>query len=350
MGDESGIERPGLTRGKSVPPTWRRRVLRTAAVAAGIPLVALAAFAWMARGPFVLSVPDVETRAADPARLEKTVRYLSEQCVPRNHRAPANLELAASFIEASFREGGDEPRFHDYKLMEASFRNVFVRRPGSDPAAGIVVVGAHYDTYGSTPGADDNASGVAVLLELARLTSGTNHRRTLILVAFATEEPPFFGTEDMGSVRFARMLKEEGDEVHVMVALDLVGVFCDEPGCQPYPFPGMSLFYPSRGNFIAVTGDLSQGGAIALVKRGIAASDAVPVLSFRAPLSWGFVDLSDHSSFWREGWPAVLVTNTGMLRNTRYHGPEDTAETLDYVRMGHVVQGLQGVLELADRD
>lgn len=327
---------------------WRGRILRAAAVAFGIVMAVVLAFAWMARGPFVLRAPHVDTLPGDPARLEGTVRFLSEQCVPRSTRAPANLERAAAFVEQAFRDGGDAPESQVYTLREGTFRNVLVRRPGSDPAAGIVVIGAHYDAYMRTPGADDNASGVAVLLELARLTAGKPHRRTLILAAFSTEEPPFFRTSDMGSAKLAEGLSKAGERVHLMVALDLVGVFCDEPGCQPYPFPSMSLFYPSRGNFIAVTGDMSSGRAIRDVKRGIASAGVLPVVSFRGPREIGYVDLSDHSSFWNAGYPAVLVTNTAMLRNPRYHGDDDTADTLDYARMGRVVQGLQGVLAVAD--
>lgn len=304
--------------------------------------------AWLLRGPFVVRTPRIATVAGDPARLEAIVRYLAVDCVPRSHLNPANLERAADFIEKRFRDSGDSPHSLVYTLREGTFRNVIVRREGSEPELGMVVIGAHYDAYMHTPGADDNASGVAVLLELARLTAGQPHERTHLFVAFATEEPPFFGTADMGSAHLARSLVEGGEAVHLMVALDMVGHFCDEPGCQPYPFAGMGLVYPSRGNYLAVTGHLGAGAWIREAKRGIAAAHSIPVVSFRSPRAFGYTDLSDHSSFWDAGLPGVLVTDTAMLRNPRYHRPADTPDTLDYARMGQVIQGLQALLTLAD--
>ena len=315
---------------------------------AGILGLAFLIGAWSCRGPFVLRAPKVATLAGDPARLEATTRFLSQDCVPRSYRTLANLEKAAAFIEAAFRESGDDPRRQEYAVREGTFANVIVTRPGGDPSLPVVVVGAHYDAFGRTPGADDNASGVAVLLELARLTKDVPHRRTHVFAAFSTEEPPFFGTTDMGSARLAEKLKADGTRVTLMVALDLVGFFCDEPGCQPYPFAAMSVVYPSRGDFIAVTGDMSSGAAIALCKRGIASAKSIPVVSFRAPRALGYTDLSDHSSFWDAGFPGVLVTDTDMLRNPRYHGDDDLPATLDFGRMAAVVEGLQGVLQVAD--
>lgn len=324
------------------------RLLRTLAVVAALPLIGLLALCLVARGPFVPRARKVPTQPASVDRMREVVRVLAVDCAPRSVRDTAKLDRAATFVERSFRDGGDAPERMEYELREGRFRNVLVTRAGSEPALPVVVIGAHYDACGSTPGADDNASGVAALLELARLTRGLPHRRTWIFAAFSTEEPQFFGTRDMGSARLAEKLQQDGVRVHLMVALDMVGTFCDEPGCQTYPFPGLSAIYPSRGNYVAVVGDMGGGGAIALTKRGLLAAGVVPVVSFRGPRSAGWIDLSDHSSFWATGSPAVLVTDTALLRNPRYHGALDTPETLDYERMSHVVRALQGVLGVAD--
>jgi len=152
----------------------------------------------------------------------------------------------------------------------------------------------------------------------------------------------------MGSARFAQDLVARGEPIELMVAIEMVGCFRDERGSQPYPFPGMSLMYPSRADFVAVTSDMGSSGAISLVKRGLLASGALPVVSFRAPRSFGWIDLSDHEPFVELEVPAVMVTDTGPLRNRAYHGALDTAESLDYERMALVVRGLQGVLAVAD--
>ena len=221
-------------------------------------------------------------------------------------------------------------------------------RRGSDPDLGAIVIGAHYDAYGEMPGADDNASGVAVLLELTRTLPDQAPRRTWIFVAFANEEPPFFTTEDMGSHHFVRKLIDEGTPVELMIALDLVGYFSDEAGSQRVPLSLLRLYYPSTGNFIGIVGDTGSGRWIRRVKRGMRSANALPVLSFRAPTWVPGVDWSDHYWFRQLGLPGVLVTDTAMMRTPHYHRATDTPETLDYQRMAAVVQALHGVLQESD--
>jgi Zn-dependent M28 family amino/carboxypeptidase len=272
------------------------------------------------------------------------VERLCTEFTPRSYRHIENLDRAAAWIEEEFRAAGLEVLTQDYEVREDRYRNVIAVRRGVEERDSVMVIGAHYDAYGDFPGADDNASGLAVLLELARTLPADPPRRTQYLVAFSTEEPPFFGSDDMGSYRFAKSLREEGRRVVIMVALDLVGRFSDEPGSQKMPFPGLGLLYPDRGNFVAVVGDLRSGSAIKRVRSGMLATGALPVRSFRAPAAMPGVHWSDHSSFRRFDMPSVLVTDTAYLRNPDYHTRDDTPDTLDYERMAKVVTALHGVL------
>lgn len=324
---------------------WKT-ILRGLVVAA-VTLVFLGCLlAILITGPVVVRVQRTEPNVdPSPARLRADVSRLCEEFNPRGYRQTGNLDRAAEWIAGEFERAGLQVEFQDYVLPEGRYRNVVAVRQGREASDSVLVIGAHYDAYGDLPGADDNASGVAVLLELARTLPRAAPRRTQYLVAFSTEEPPFFGTEAMGSFRFARSLREKGLRVELMVALDLVGRFSDEPGSQRFPLPGLGLLYPDRGNFIAVVGDLASGSAIKRVRSAMQATQALPVHSLRGPAALQGVRWSDHDSFRRLNMPAVLVTDTAYLRNLDYHTAEDTPDKLDYERMSRLVVALHGVLQ-----
>ncbi|HKQ63062.1 MAG TPA: M28 family peptidase [Candidatus Polarisedimenticolaceae bacterium] len=328
-----------------------RRLARSLIVT-GVALAFLYALAGiLLTGPIVVTPPEVTLRIEpDAERLRQSVATLCGELAPRDYRHPDSLARTAEWIAARLGESGLPVELQEYTLREGRFRNVIAVRRGSDPSAGAVVVGAHYDAYGGFPGADDNASGVAVLLELVRTLPTWVPRETQYFVAFDAEEPPFFGTGDMGSARFARLLLERGVDVQLMVALDMVGYYSDEPGSQRFPLPVLRLFYPSRGNFLAVVGDTRSGRWIQRVKSAILATRALPVESFRAPRWVAGVDWSDHASFRDVGLPGVLVTDTAYQRYAHYHAPTDTPERLDYARMARVVLGLHGVLREPEPD
>ena len=215
-----------------------------------------------------------------------------------------------------------------------------------------MIVGAHYDTCLAYPGADDNASGVAALLELSRRLHGSRHDRTIRLVAFANEEPPYFkDPETMGSSVYARMLRAQGREVVAMLSLESIGYFSDEPGSQRYP-PIVAALYPKTGNFIAVVGKNRSRPLIRAVVDGLGRHGRVPVESIAAPATITGIDWSDHWSFWQEGWAnAVMITDTAVYRNLHYHEPTDTPDTLDYERLAWVVVALDGTIrELAQAE
>lgn len=296
-------------------------------------------------GPVVVRVPAVEVDATpSTARLRTDVERLCGPLSPRDAAHTENLDRAASWIYSEFHEAGLPVEVQRYRIGDRTYQNVIASVEGSDADRGALIVGAHYDAYRELPGADDNASGVAVLLELARTRPRERPRRTWMFVAFSTEEPPHFGSERMGSAHFVRRLVERGTAVDLMVALDGVGRFSDEPGSQRFPLPGVGLLYPSRGDFIAVVGDMGSGAELRRVKTAVLATRSIPIHSFRAPRTVDGVDWSDHLPFRDAGFPAVLVTDTLFARHDDYHAPTDTPDRLDYERMAQVVIGLHGLL------
>ncbi len=298
----------------------------------------------MVTGPVVVRPGLLELDLdVSPERLSSTVKTLCQEFSPRDFEHTENLDRAATWIAERFREAGLEVETQEYVLSEGTYRNVVARRPGSDSTAGVKIIGAHYDAYRDYAGADDNASGVAVLLELTRTLSQDTPRGDQYFVAFSTEEPPFFGSDDMGSHVFASSLVERNVPVDLMVALDLVGYYSDEPGSQHFPVPGLGWLYPSKGNFVAVVGDLASGTWIRRVKREMRSTRAIEVHSFRAPAALAGVDWSDHYSFRKLGLPGVLVTDTAFMRYPHYHTPLDTPDRLDYERMAQLVVALHAL-------
>ncbi len=277
-------------------------------------------------------------------RLRRDVDKLCGEFTPRSFRHTGNLDRAAAWIREELEAAGLDVRIQEYDIGTGRYQNVIAYREGADKEAGATIIGAHYDAFEDFPGADDNASGVAALLELARTLPAGQPRKDQYIVAFSTEEPPFFATSDMGSYRFAKSLKDDGVKVDLMVSLEMVGFFSDEPGSQRFPLPGLKYLYPSTANFIAVVGDLGSGGPIKRTRMGMQAAESIPVHSFRAPGALAGVHWSDHYSFRRLGYWGVMVTDTAFMRNPYYHTAQDTPEKLDYDRMADVVLALHGVL------
>ena len=301
--------------------------------------------------------PDV-----NPARLEAHVKRLSIDFYPRSYDQFSKLERAAQYIYTTFAEIGAEPSFQEVRVDGIHFRNVVARfGPASGP---VVVIGAHYDSHGHayfggradnsyslqthTPGADDNASGVAALLELARLLVQHPPNRSVELVAYTLEEPPYFRTQHMGSAVHARALKNAQREVDLMISLEMVGYFSDDPQSQAYPIAGMKLLYPAEGNFIALAGKFGDFSVMRKAKTLMTGATDLPVFSINAPTSVPGIDFSDHRSYWDEGFPALMVTDTAFYRNPNYHQAGDTYEKLDYRRMAKVVQGVFAVAQQFD--
>jgi Zn-dependent M28 family amino/carboxypeptidase len=215
----------------------------------------------------------------------------------------------------------------------------------------LIVVGAHYDAAGDLPGADDNASGVAGLIELAHLVGRVTLPSRVDLVAFTLEEPAtmdgpglFRGSYGGSAVHVASLLQQNA-QVRIVLNLEMIGFFSDEEGSQRYPMGLMGLLYPSRGDFIAVVGRFGQGDAVRRVKAALRSASPLPVYSMSAPESVQGVDWSDHANYWKAGYKAVMVTDTALYRNRNYHTIRDKPETLDYVRMAHVVSGVLAAVQ-----
>jgi len=283
----------------------------------------------------------------DPAALRVHVETLATRFAPRNFDHPANLDRAAAFLAGELRSAGAAVSEQTYDVEGRRYRNVVARFGPDTPE--IVVVGAHYDTAGDQPGADDNASGVAGLLELARLLAAYPPPLRIELVAYTLEEPPSFRTAQMGSAVHARALAERGAKVRLMISVEMIGAFSDSEGSQEYP-PVIGLFYPSAANFIAVVGKWGQGREVRAVASALRAASPLPVETLTAPTFVTGIDYSDHQSYWAHGYDAVMITDTSFFRNARYHTADDNPDTLDYARMAEVVKGLHcAVQDLARR-
>ena len=260
-----------------------------------------------------------------------------------NFLKAAELEAAARYIEKALAGSGLTVATQHFVSGPAEVRNIEVEIRGGARASEIVIVGAHYDSVLGAPGANDNGSGVAAVIELARLFAAEKPARTLRLVEFVNEEPPFYHTDAMGSRRYARRSKERGENILAMLSLETIGYYSDLPGSQRYPFP-LGLFYPSTGNFIAFVSNLTSRALLHETLASFRRHAGIPSEGVAAPAFIPGVDWSDHWSFWREGWPALMVTDTAPYRYPHYHSAQDTPDKVDYERLARVVTGLLGML------
>lgn len=271
--------------------------------------------------------------------LKKHVRILAEEIGERNVWRPGTLERAAEYIETAFTETGLATSRQEYVANGATVRNIEVEIAGSAASDEIFIIGAHYDSAPGTPGANDNASGVASLLEIARLLSKMQPEKTIRFVAFVNEEPPFFQTDKMGSAVYAKRCQERGEKIAGMFSLETMGYYSDEEGSQSYPFP-FNLFHPDKGNFIGLIGNTASRRLVRKSRDIFQSASDFPIESSTAPEIISAIGLSDHWSFWQMNYPALMVTDTAMFRYPYYHTPKDTPEKIDYKRLARVVSGL----------
>jgi len=279
------------------------------------------------------------------AYLIETVRYLSHEIGERSYLDVKKLNRTSDFIEQEFRESGCTVKRQPFTYEGNTYYNIIGEvNSGLDTPAGTLVIGAHYDTVVGTPGADDNASGVAGLLELARLVAASPGQGKISFVAFSLEEPPVFLTSRMGSYIYAKSLHHAGTAVTGMISLEMLGYYCDSGGCQYYPSSLFRLRYPDKGNFIAFVGNRSSLMFARRLKHAFMITSSLPVESLNTFSFVPGVDFSDHRSFWKFGYPAIMITDTAFYRNPNYHGPGDTIDTLDYKRMTDLVTGLHKII------
>jgi len=279
------------------------------------------------------------------AYLKRTVYILSKEIGPRGYVQTDALKKAEDYITTELTNFGYAVSLQPYEAEGRSYKNIFVEIKGKKTPEKILLIGAHYDTVTGTPGADDNASGIAGLLELARLLRNHSFDKTVGFVAFALEEPPFFRSRFMGSYVYARSLSEKNATIEGMICLEMIGYFSDKLGSQYFPFPFLRWFYPDKGNFITLISNFKSKNFLNKIESAFKKGTDLPVESISTFSIIPGIDFSDHWSFYEFGYPALMVTDTGFYRNPNYHEATDTPETLDYERMAKVVLGLRSAIE-----
>ena len=280
-------------------------------------------------------------------RLHDHLTMLTRTIGERSVRRPDHIELAAAYIQSQFEACGLRVERQSYRYKDDTVSNIVAHRKPAAGPSGHYVLGAHYDSVSGTVGADDNASAVAVLLETARAVKQTDGQATrgpeITFVAFALEEPPVYGTRYMGSRVFAARAREERLAIDGMICLEMVGYTCHTPGCQHYPFPLQFFGYPEEGNFIGIVGNRKSSRFTRRLRTSFQRNPHLPVVTLTVPFNgWILpsVRLSDHASFWSEGYRAVMVTDSAYFRNPHYHLPSDTMEKLDLGFMAELVVSL----------
>lgn len=259
------------------------------------------------------------------------------------------LVQAAEYIRAAFKNAGFEVHRQDYQVLGQVCENIEVEVKGTNRPEEIILVGAHYDSVKGSPGANDNATGVAAVLVLSRILAQAQPLRTLRFVTFVNEEPPYFQTPDMGSRVYAKRSRQQGENIILMMSLETIGYYTDESQSQRYP-PPLNLIYPSTGNFIAIVSNTQNGSWVRKVigifrKQAQFPSEGASLFGWLPGVGW-----SDHWAFWKEGFPAIMVTDTALFRDPFYHSANDTPDHVHYEHVARVVSGLQQViLDIANR-
>jgi Zn-dependent M28 family amino/carboxypeptidase len=293
-------------------------------------------------------VTDAAATEAMTARVKRDVSVLATDIGERNLRDPARrraLQAAREYIAAELTAAGHAVNRQTYVVGDTAAENLEIEVRGVDKPHEIIVVGAHYDTASKTPGANDNASGVAALLAIAQKgATGLKSSRTIRLVAFCTEEPPFTRTAVMGSRVYARACRRRKDAIVAMLSLEMLGCYDESRGGKHAPFP-LRLAAPWRANFLAVVGNLGSRELVGRVVAAFEEENVLPCKGAALPAILPGVRSSDHWSFWKEGYRAVMLTDTAWLRYRHYHQPSDTPDKLDFPRLAKAASGVTRALD-----
>jgi Zn-dependent M28 family amino/carboxypeptidase len=273
--------------------------------------------------------------------MESDIEYL-QKLGPRNsenEKSYKQLLQCEEWIKQKWESQGYTVKKHTFSIREKEYSNLEIEIRGRIAPSEIIIISAQYDTLPDSPGANNNGSGMAILFQLSRLLREYTPDRTLRLLNFVNEEDPFFGTEMMGSYQYAKRCRERGENIRVMLSLDALGVYKDEPGSQRLPFP-FPIFYPDRGNFLAFIGNLQSRKYVTEATRDFKKGSSFPIEAGVAP-EWAKGGAwSDHSSFWKFGYPGIMVTDTGEFRSIYHNTKEDTMEKLNFNAMSRIVIGM----------
>jgi Zn-dependent M28 family amino/carboxypeptidase len=275
--------------------------------------------------------------------LQKYIDKISGEIGEHNYFKYENLLLVEDFITDTWTDFGYEVKKQEYEVDKQKFRNLEVEILGSKQPDEITIIGAHYDTVFGSPGANDNTSGVAAILSLGRLFINNKPEKTLRFVAFVNEEPPFFWTENMGSVVYAKRCRQEN--ITAMLSLETIGYYSDKPGSQKYPLGLLNTIYPITGNFISFVGNFSSAKLIRQAIKSFRQNAKFPSEGAILPNQVNGAGWSDHWSFWQENYPGIMVTDTAPFRYPYYHTSEDTPDKINYDHLARVVAGLEMVIK-----
>jgi Zn-dependent M28 family amino/carboxypeptidase len=290
-----------------------------------------------------LTPAEVEVRD----RVRNVVQVLAEDIGGRDAVRNENLRKAAEYIEGQLRSSGYDPLRQTYSAAGQTFDNIEAELKGNKNGEAIVVIGAHYDTAGGLPGANDNASGVAATLELAGQFAHEPQAHSIRWVFFVNEEPPYFQTPAMGSYAYAKRCRERKEKITAMLSLETIGYYSDDPGTQSYPI-GVHPGYPDRGDFLGFVANFRSAPLLRRALKSFRSATSLPAEGAAAPAAIPGIGWSDHWSFWQFGYRALMLTDTAPYRYPYYHSAGDTPEKLDYERLARAVSGVAGIIrELA---
>lgn len=290
--------------------------------------------------PSIMTPGPEKAMSGDSRQLYGHVEHLSVRIGSRSIYEYSKIEETKRYVVSCLESFGYTPALQKYSHDGQVFSNIIVSIEGKTRPDEIVIIGAHYDTVFGTPGADDNASAVAMLLEMSRILKGFSPGRTIRLVFFVLEEPPSFMTEHMGSYVYAKEAKAKNENIKAMICLEMLGYYFDKKGGQTFPLPLMNLLFSTTPDFIAVVGNLKSRSLVNTVRSSLTRSSGIPVETLSTVSFVPGVDFSDHRSFWKMGYPAVMITDTAFYRNPNYHTERDTIHTLDFNRMTELLKGL----------
>lgn len=288
--------------------------------------------------PPLVTLPNI----ADTLRIKEDLRFLTKECIYRNPQHISALNNAADYISQSFKSHVDSTWVQEYAVDTFIFKNIICSLGPAN--AERIIIGAHYDVYGEQEGADDNASGVAGLLELARLLKGKYLKYRIDLVAYSTEEPPYFRTQNMGSYVHAKYLTDNKIAVKGMISLEMIGYFSEEANSQSYPLFPLRWFFGNKGNYITIVQKFGNGSFGSAISDSLQALQVLPTKPFKGPKWLPGVDFSDHLNYWRFGYSALMITNTAFYRNHNYHTSDDTFETINVEKLAMVIDELYRVI------
>lgn len=304
-------------------------------------LTVFGTFAFYLTSPLANAHRDTSNRInVDRNNLYQHIDALTRPHIVRSYDNVTSLDSTANYISDYLRRIDYYPEEQKFKVNDSDYKNLIAFY--GDRQLPRLVIGAHYDVCDHLPGADDNASGVAALLEIARLLQTLKPKLPycIELVAYTLEEPPYFRTSGMGSYVHAKSLFDNKVEVISMVSLEMLGYYSDERHSQSFPLPGLGLLYPDKGNFVAVVGKMGQGKIVRHFKRSMRRASDIDVESINAPGFVTGIDFSDHLNYWHFGFSALMITDTSFFRNKNYHQPTDTIETLNFNKMAEAVKGI----------